>query len=389
MRKDLIKKIEKKYSELFKTKPLIFRSPGRINLIGEHIDYNNGFVLPAAIEMAIYIAVGKREDLDIHLYSEDYQEGFQMLIDLISPQKGWPTYVLGVVDQLKKAGIQIGGFNMVIIGDVPIGAGLSSSAALECASVFALNTLFDLRIDPIVMVKMAQKAEHEYAGVQCGIMDQFASMMGKEGYVIKLDCDSLEYKYFPLKLNNFQVVLMDTQVKHSLASSEYNIRRLECGEGLSKIKNYFPAVQTFRDVTIEMIETVLLYGSKVYKRCKYVIEEIARVEDACELLSNNKMWAFGADLYLTHEGLSTLYEVSCPELDFIVKECKKEDSILGARMMGGGFGGCVIAIIESNKIEKITQTIGQAYFEVFGIEMKVYITKIKNGTSGIIENKQN
>lgn len=383
MEQVLFDKVVEKFVEIFQTEPLVFSSPGRINLIGEHTDYNNGFVLPAAIDKAIFMAIGVRSDEEIHLHSIDFEDSYLISINEISPLMGWPTYILGVVDQLKQNGFSLGGFNAVIHGDIPIGAGLSSSAALECVSIYALNELFKLGIDKIAMAKMAQKAEHEYAGVKCGIMDQFASMMGKKDHVIKLDCESMEYEYFPLQLDGYKVVLMDTQVKHELASSEYNTRRTECNRGVDIIRQKYPDVQSLRDVSIDIINELLDPATKVFQRCKFVVEEIKRLQDACVLLDKNNLIGFGKKMFETHDGLSKLYEVSCKELDFIANACKMEHAVIGARMMGGGFGGCVIALIKEEKIEEITTRIGTEYKNIYGIEMKIYITKIKEGTSRI------
>ncbi|MEI6185474.1 MAG: galactokinase, partial [Bacteroidota bacterium] len=243
----MIQLIKQKFVALYGTQPtMVVRAPGRINLIGEHTDYNNGFVLPAAINKAIYIAISKRDDAEIHLYSMDFNASFETNINELLPIKSWPTYILGVADQFNKKGYAIGGFNLVMYGDVPIGAGLSSSAAVECSVAYALNELFLLSIEKIDLVKMAQKAEHEFAGVNCGIMDQFASMFGQANQVVRLDCRSLDYEYFPFSMQEVSIVLLDTCVKHSLASSEYNTRRLQCEAGVAAIQTKYPAVKSLR-----------------------------------------------------------------------------------------------------------------------------------------------
>lgn len=377
--KNLVKTI---FLKTFNEEPVIVCSPGRVNLIGEHTDYNMGFVLPAAINKAAYVALTKREDDKIFIVAADLDESFTTEVsNLVYSDKGWPNYVICIVEQLQKINKNFGGFNAVISGDVPLGAGMSSSAALECATVFGLNHVFNLGLEKMEMVKLAQKAENEFVGVNCGIMDQFASVFGKQGHVVKLDCRSLEYEYVPFELEGIKIVLFDSMVKHSLASSEYNVRTSQCGEGVSIIQQKYPEVKTLRDATIEMVEECLANESNdIYDRCKYVVEENNRLLAACEDLKENKLADFGQKMYETHAGLSELYEVSCPELDFIVSCTKKEGGILGARMMGGGFGGCVITLVKEDQLEGIVKRIKEAYFNKMNIGMNVYITQIENGT---------
>ena len=372
--------ITQSFTEKFAEEPVLFRSPGRVNLIGEHTDYNNGFVLPAAIDKAVYVAISKRDDGLFNWFAYDLNESYEgSTEDVVISKKGWPNYLLGVVDQLQKAGFKPGGFNVVIGGDVPNGAGMSSSAAVECAVIFALNELFNFGIDKITMVKMAQKAEHVFAGVMCGIMDQFASMMGKAGHVIKLDCRSLDYEYVPFAFDDIEIVLFDTKVKHSLASSEYNTRRQECEAGVALIKEHHPEVDSLRDADINMVEKYLQGTGKVYDRCKFVVEEIKRLQDACEDLKHNDLEAFGEKMFATHDGLSKLYEVSCPELDFLADFAKDEPAILGARMMGGGFGGCTINLIKKDAVEEVAARISKKYKAHFDIDTEVYRTSASNG----------
>jgi len=372
------------FAQQFGVEPTyVVASPGRINLIGEHVDYNSGFVLPAAIDKYMYVAVSERDDHAIYMHASDINESYQ--INLKDPLQqsslGWPNYVLGVVDALQIGGYTVSGFNILITGNIPIGAGVSSSAALECATVFACKALFNLDITKEAMVKTAQLAENKFVGVNCGIMDQFASMFGKTDHVIKLDCANLTYTYFPFKLEGISIVLFDTFVKHSLASSEYNTRRLECETGLAALHLQFK-VESFREATLSMLDAVATnISDKVYDRCKYVIEEIARMEAACNHLLANEIDAFGARMYETHTGLSKLYEVSCPELDMIVESCKPEPAIIGARMMGGGFGGCVIALVQSTEVESVYGRINALYERQFGRIMGKYVMQISNGTS--------
>jgi galactokinase len=360
----------------------VIASPGRINLIGEHVDYNHGFVLPAAIDKYMYVAVSKRSDHQIVMHAADIQQNYQTSLDNASQRSSldWPNYVLGVAHELKKDGHTISGFNILITGNIPVGAGVSSSAALECATVFSLMHLFDINISKQTMVQIAQRAENNFVGVNCGVMDQFASMFGKADHVIKLDCADLSYTYFPFKLDGISIVLFDTFVKHSLASSEYNTRRQECETGIAALRQQF-SITSFREATLIMLDAVAdTISSDVYSRCRYVIEEIARMESACNHLLAGEIDAFGARMYETHTGLSKLYNVSCPELDLIVENCMNETAIIGARMMGGGFGGCVIALVQATELETVYKRINAVYENTFGRSMGKYVMQIGDGT---------
>jgi len=371
------------FAQQFSEAPsFVIASPGRINLIGEHVDYNSGFVLPAAIDKYMYVAVSQRNDSQIALHATDLNQNFQTNLDAALQRSNldWPNYVLGVIDELRKDGHVISGFNMLITGNIPIGAGVSSSAALECATVFACKHLFDLDISKQSLVITAQRAENNFVGVNCGVMDQFASMFGKADHVIKLDCADLSYTYFPFKLKGIRIVLFDTFVKHSLASSEYNTRRKECETGLAALRQQF-SITSFREATLIMLDAVAdTISSHVYHRCRYVIEEIARMEAACNHLLAGEIHAFGARMYETHTGLSKLYKVSCPELDLIVENCMKETAIIGARMMGGGFGGCVIALVQTTELETVYNRINAVYENTFGRSMGKYVMQIGDGT---------
>jgi len=393
----------------FNQKPsLVVKSPGRINLIGEHTDYNHGFVLPAAIDKYIEVAIGKRSDGVLHMVALDLGETIIVPTNNLAPHATqWVNYIIGVVDQVfnsKENNLASGenkvanpkmlssinendlaaGFNICVQGNIPLGAGLSSSAAVECAVLFALNELYHLSLTKMQMALMAQAAEHKFAGVHCGLMDMFASLHGEKNKAILLDCDSLAFTYYPIELKDYSIVLFNTQIKHALASSEYNIRRLECEQGLKIIQEKYPTVKTFRDISLEQVEACLtsnsVSGSKVYQRCKYVVEEIARVQLAVKDLEKGDMQAFGKKMFETHEGLSKLYEVSCPELDFLVEAVSNNENILGARMMGGGFGGCTINIIKKSAVEEITKLLTASYAQVMHKELAVYITSIEDGT---------
>jgi galactokinase len=363
---------------------LTVKAPGRINLIGEHTDYNEGFVMPAAIQKAATVYIEKREDSTIHLFAEDIQESYTLNLDTVTKSsKDWANYIIGVIAQFQKVVTIPKGFTLRLKSDVPIGAGLSSSAAIECAVAFAINELFSLGLDRMQLTKMAQKAEHEYAGVLCGIMDQFASMFGKKDQVILLDCKTMHYQYYPLKLANYDIVLLDTQIKHALASSEYNTRRAECEQGISLIQQRYPSTKSLREVSMDMLNECVDSSqmTKVYNRCKYVIAEIERTQAAAKDLQEGQLAAFGQKMFATHDGLSLLYEVSCPELDFLVKEVKDNPNVIGARMMGGGFGGCTINLIKKEATASVVQKLVASYHKTFQKNLLSYEVNIDDGAS--------
>ena len=361
---------------------LVVKSPGRINIIGEHTDYNQGFVLPTAIDKAIYVGLAKRNDQQIHLYAEDFRESFQVDLDLLAPtDKGWPNYILGVVNQLKERKCAISGFNLYIDGDIPVGAGLSSSAAVECATAYALNELFQLGLDRIEIAKIGQLAEHTYAGVMCGIMDQFASVLGKKDHVLRLDCRDLSYSYHPLALGNYEIMLLNTNVKHSLASSAYNDRRNSCEKAVSLVQHKYASVQSLRDVTLEMLEELVSgVDQESYVKAKFVIQENQRLQKACDALQQGDIQELGKQMFLAHQALSEQYQVSCPELDFLVEKVAAHPEVLGARMMGGGFGGCTINIIEKGYGEKLLETLSPAYKNQFNLELTPILVTTGDGT---------
>jgi|SRR5579871_636242 len=378
-----MKTIPARLKSFIEDNSIIARSPGRINLIGEHTDYNEGFVLPAAIDKAAYFVLTPRNDNKINLYAIDLDKQFETTTDDIRKIKNsWMNYILGVVAQFQKKEIAIPGFDAALIADVPIGAGLSSSAAVECAVAIAFDKLFNTSFDRFSLVKMAQKAEHEFADVQCGIMDQFASAFGKSGYAIQLDCRSLEYKYEPLNMTGVKIVLFDSNVKHSLASTEYNTRRQQCEEGVAIVGKYHPEIKSLRDVTISMLdEHVKAKNPLVYQRCKYVIEENQRLLAACEDLQKNDLNAFGKKMYGSHYGLSKEYEVSCKELDFLVDCVKDNPDVFGARMMGGGFGGCTINLVKEEAVDDLSKKLTEDYFNHTKKELKTYIAQTDDGSS--------
>lgn len=358
-------------------------SPGRINIIGEHIDYNDGYVLPAAIDKAICFAFEKTNSASSTIVAIDLDESFEINVEspIILSETIWTNYFRGVLQQLQNKGLAIGNFNCVFSSTIPIGSGLSSSAALECGFLYGLNEVFQLDIKPVDIALMGQSAEH-WVGINCGIMDQFSSVMGKENQVIKIDCRTLEYEYHNANFSDYSLVLFDSNVKHSLFSSAYNQRRQECEQGLAILTAHFPEVSSFRDCSEAQILSIKdKMTENVFKRSHYAIKEIKRVTLACEALDRGDILTLGKLLFETHDGLSNEYEVSCAELDMIVATLKNEPAVIGSRMMGGGFGGCTINLIKKGEEEAIKTKLTQMYQATFGIELKTYEVKISNGTS--------
>ncbi|HVZ24863.1 MAG TPA: galactokinase [Sediminibacterium sp.] len=383
MNLSIIDRLTQLFTRSWGSPAFLVRSPGRINLIGEHLDYNMGFVMPAAIDKAIYLAMTPRADDTIRLMAGDLQQTHTASLHQLSPVPlQWPDYLMGVADQFLKAGYPIKGFDVALMGDVPLGAGLSSSAAVECAMAFSLNYAFDLGLDKLTMVQLAQKAENQFVGVQCGIMDQFASMFGKQEQVIRLDCRSLAYTYLPFDTAGVDLVLLDTGVKHSLASSEYNLRRQECEAGVRLLQERYPSVHSLRDASVELVaENLKTADPVIYRRCRYITEEIQRVLSASEDLQKGSMQAFGRKMFQTHEGLSKDYQVSCAEADFLVEKVAGITGVWGARMMGGGFGGCTLNLLEKGRAEELIATLQPAYQEKFGKILQAYPVNIDEGTS--------
>jgi galactokinase len=359
---------------------LVCRAPGRINLIGEHTDYNDGFVLPAAIENAVYVAVSKRSDDCISLYANAYGQGVEKPLSHIRPSKqAWYNYPAGAAALLQKAGYNLGGFHAVIDGNVPLGAGLSSSAALTSAVIFALDALFELNIDRNQMALLAQQVEHQFAGVQCGIMDMYASLFGNKNSVIQLDCRHISHSYISMELGDYALLLLNTNVKHSLASSAYNQRRQECEAGVGLVQQMYPEVKALRDVTLPMLQQCVSNEAVIYQRCKYVIEENNRLLLGCQDLAAGRFDAFGQKMLASHEGLKTQYEVSCAELDVLVEVASKHPMVLGARMMGGGFGGCTINLVHKDGLDDFIAAANAAYHRHFGILPTVIPVNVDDG----------
>lgn len=376
--------VPEKFRELYGMEPtVVVRAPGRINLIGEHTDYNNGFVFPAAINKEIVFAMGPSKGADSAVFALNVKQG--TVVDhatlLPNAKPAWINFFSGVVAGLQRRGLKIPPVSCVFGGDIPNGAGLSSSAALEVGFGTALNELCNLGVEPWDIVKIAQKAEHEFVGVKCGIMDMFASKMGKKGHAMLLDCQSLLFDYFPVSLGDYQLLLIDTQVKHSLASSEYNTRRQECEKGVEILRKHKAEAKSLRDFTPgEIEEHSHELPDKVYRRCRFVAKEIERTQEAAVDLNKGDILAFGAKMFETHQGLSRDYEVSCPELDFLAEQAQLfPDKIPGARMMGGGFGGCTINIVKTSFVEEFKKHVDLAYTRKFHISPVFIDVSIEDG----------
>jgi len=366
-------------------KPRFFTAPGRINIIGEHTDYNGGFVLPGAVDKAISMAIEPNGTDYVNLVSIDHDEAALFFrIGGPQPKEQWASYFYGVIEEMRKRGAQVGGFNATFGGDVPLGAGMSSSAALESCIGTALNTIFDLKFTKQELAKIGQMTEHNYIGVRCGIMDQFASIFGQKGKVVRLDCRSLMYDLVPFNPKGIEIVLIDTMVKHTLASSEYNVRRAQCEEGVAVIKKYLPEVELLRDVSMEELEAHRAEIDPMsFRRCAFVINENKRLMAACAAMEKGDFEEVGRQIYATHEGLSQEYGVSCAELDFIVNIARQHKEVLGARMMGGGFGGCVIALVKKQGVADYIADVKEKYMVKFDKDPRVIEVEISDGAREI------
>ncbi|MCC5907235.1 MAG: galactokinase [Balneolaceae bacterium] len=375
--------ILKLFKKHFSGEPVLVRSPGRINLIGEHTDYNDGFVLPAAIDKNILFAMAPNGIDKIRLVSADMDQAYETGIadHYQKADLGWANYILGVVDQVQKKGKPVRGFDCVFGGNIPIGAGLSSSAALEGGVLFGLNELFRLALSPLEIALMAQAAENQFVGVQCGIMDQFASIHGKEGHALKLDCRTLDFSLFPVKTDIVDILLCDTKVHRELATSEYNVRRSQCEEGVKALQKHEPGIQKLRDVSHKLLESHKHEIAEiVYRRCRFVVNENQRVLDACDDLESGNINSFGRRMYESHYGLRDEYEVSCRELDLLVEITENLDPVLGARMMGGGFGGCTINLVKKGNMKEVKETIAGIYSTNLNSDVEFYEVNISEGT---------
>ncbi len=374
-------KIEKDFITRFQKKPSLFVAPARINLIGEHIDYNEGFVMPAAIDRHFVFAINASGNDKCNIYADDFKEGVSFSLNDLNPGEAWINYLMGMLDAFQRKGILKGGVDCVFGGNIPSGAGMSSSAALCCGFGFALNQLYDLGLDRLTIAQMAQYSEHEFAGVNCGIMDQYACMFGEEHSAILLDCRKLTHEVLPFKLIDHSLLLIDTKVKHSLGTSAYNNRREACEIGLGIVKKKHVEVISLRDVT-----RVMLYGQQdkmgeeIFVKCLFVVEEIDRAQKAGVLVKQQDFAGLGELMYQAHWGLSQAYDVSCEELDFLVMLAEEDkNAVIGSRMMGGGFGGCTINIVSKQQEEVFKEKVRQKYFTTFKIEPEFYSVKLSKG----------
>jgi len=370
------------FRESYGTETVILRSPGRVNLIGEHTDHNLGFVLPAAVDRAIHLAIALREDRRLRFQALDKGETFEGSLEEILPVEGqWPNYLLGVLREFQALGFDLRGVDCVFGGDVPIGCGLSSSAALEGGFAFGLNELLGTGLDRVALAQLSQRSENHFVGVNCGIMDPFASLLGREKRLIRLDCRDLSYEYVPFERDDIRIVLCDTQVRRSLTGSEYNIRRAQCEAGVAQLQRDHPDIHSLRDASPELIEAHRdAFEPAVYRRCAYVVAENQRVLTACDALSRSDMAAFGKAMNETHEGLAQGYEVSCPELDVLAEAAQSLPGVLGSRMMGAGFGGCTINLVEAEALEAFQVRMAPIFRDRLGREPVIHVCKLRGGT---------
>ena len=374
--------LNQKFVEKFTQVPLNVISPGRINLVGEHTDYNNGFVLPATINKSMYFAMAVSHDSICRFYAEDLGE--QVEIDLSKPikksNKSWANYLLGVFDELQKDGYELKAVNCIFKSDIPIGAGMSSSAALECGFVFGLNELFSLHLSKMQMAKTCQRVENNFIGLDSGIMDQFACLHGKADNFIKLDCQSLNFQYFPYRRKDVSIVLCNTEVSHNLAESEYNIRYQECTNIITFYQQFFKDIKSLRDLSFDDFNQ---YEHQLppllRKRGNHIFEDNLRVYAVAEMLYIDNLEVAGGLLYKSHESLSQDYEVSCEELDFLVEKASKTEGVLGARMMGGGFGGCTINLVKVDYLHEFQSFMKKSYKAAYNKELPIYIVELTDG----------
>jgi len=378
MSKKLIKEVKGCFLDKFKEQPLIVFSPGRINLIGEHTDYNEGFTFPAAINKGIALAISKSNSNTSNAYALNKEELYAFKIESLKPLEGggWRNYVLGVVAELQKIGKQIGNFNSIFAGNIPSGAGMSSSAALENSFVFGLNELFDLGLTKNEMILVSQKAEHNFAGVKCGIMDQYASMFGVKKSALLLDCRTVESRAYKINFKDYKLMLINSNIKHDLSESAYNDRREVC-EKVSELLN----ISALRDASKDDLERIKTdITDEDYQKALYVINENIRVKKFSEAIKKDDIDALGDLLYQSHEGLSKKFKVSCKELDFLVNQTKTNPNVLGARMMGGGFGGCVIILLKKAEFKTFKKNTAKQFKKRFDKDCSVYSVKLSQGT---------
>ena len=374
-----------RFHSRFGTRPLLFRAPGRVNLIGEHTDYNDGFVMPLAIDMYTWVAVSQRADRKLIISSENYSEEVEFNLNDPNPvpRKHWSDYPRGVAVILEKTGCNLKGANLLICGEVPLGSGLSSSAAIEVATALALLGNSGVEIDRIVLAKLCQQAENEFVGMRCGIMDQFISLFGHVDQALMLDCRSLEYRLLPFT-EEVRFVICNTMVKHELAGGEYNKRRADCEAAVHYLARLLPQVKALRDVTSQELDR---HGKgmdgTVLRRARHVVSENERVQQAAKALASSDLRAFGKLMEQSHQSLRDDYEVSCFELDTMVELARKVDGVYGARMTGGGFGGCTINLVKVNQVEHFKKAVAQKYQKATGLTPQIFVSIAAEGGSQI------
>ena len=378
--------LQEKFRKCYGGRARVYRAPGRINLIGEHTDYNDGFVMPAAIKFYVWIAIAPRNDRKLLLHSINFSETVE--IDLqagVEPRNHWSDYVSGVAVILEQAGHHLQGANLLIRGDVPVGSGLSSSAAIEVASGLALLENSGLDVHRLELVQLCRRAENDFVGARVGIMDQFISGCGQAGHALMLDCRSLEYRLLPLP-PEVSLVVCNTMVKHELASSEYNTRRAECEEGVRLLSGSLPGIRALRDVSLAELEARAgMLPEIIYKRCRHVITEDARVSEAAAALEKGDLETFGALMAGSHRSLRDDYEVSCAELDLMVELAAQQEGVYGERMTGGGFGGCTINLVRVDAVDEFQSRIGAAYEKSTGLAPQIFVSPAAEGAGEVKE----
>lgn len=362
---------------------IISRAPGRVNLIGEHTDYNDGFVFPMALDFQVVVAARKSDTHLVRIYSADFDETVEFSIDqpiVYDKEKRWSNYLRGVLVMLQEAGVKLCGMDIAFQGNVPQGSGLSSSAALEVATSIMAQKILGFNIAKPNLAKLCQRAENKFVGMNCGIMDQFISMMGQQGHALFLDCRSLDYQLVPLELGDCRIIICQSGVKHTLVDSEYNKRRQECEQGVAILTKHFPSVKALRDATMDQLEAVKAeLDPIVYSRCKHVITEDERVLSSIKALNRDDLKTFGQYMNASHDSLRDDYQVSCPEIDLLVDLAREVNGVLGTRITGGGFGGCTVTLIQSTAENQFKEHITKNYQAKTGIVPQIYISTAANG----------
>lgn len=380
----MIERIRKEFESRFGLGYRLYTAPARINMIGEHTDYNGGFVLPGAIDKVITVAIRPISGGCSKVRAMDFNEGADIELNGDMPELIWARYIYGVICELKRRRVEVGAFEAIFTGDIPHGAGLSSSAALSSVFAYALNDLNDGGLSREELAKVGQMTEHRYIGVRCGIMDQMVSLLGEEHKLMRLDCRSLEYEMMPFNPEGYKLLLIDSMVSHSLASTEYNIRRAQCEKGVTTIARHVSRVSLLRDVGLDMLDAYREeMDEEVYRRCRYVIEENMRLLFGCMMLQQGDYKGFGEKMFESHEGLKSEYGVSCEELDFIQDIAHNTEGVIGSRMMGGGFGGCVLNLVHQDAESELIKRVEREYSDKYGIKPRTIDVVISSGARRI------